>query len=100
MELFRAAPWPSTRMRSTRRYSGTTVAECRRKTVTMNKTLFASDLRPYYPEFMILLGTVRATAPPKVLKEIGEAVRRLSQGTYGYCEECDGMIPIERLRRI
>ncbi|EKE19428.1 MAG: Transcriptional regulator, TraR/DksA family [uncultured bacterium] len=34
----------------------------------------------------------------KQLKEILEALERISTGTYGKCENCDGEIPIERLR--
>jgi hypothetical protein len=72
-------------------------------------------MRPYYPEFMILLGRARnkellaraegadpeAPGPARLLlPEIIEAISRLRQGTYGYCEECDRPIPLERLRRI
>ena len=43
---------------------------------------------------------VQGSGLSRVLNEIGEAISRLRQGTYGYCEECDSPIPIERLRRI
>lgn len=32
------------------------------------------------------------------LKSINEALRRLEEGTYGYCEECGRAIDIKRLR--
>lgn len=81
----------------------------------MNNHRFASDLRPYYPEFMILLGRARSREllarteggrqsddlrSSRILGEIGEAITKLRHGTFGDCEECDGPIPIERLRRI
>lgn len=34
----------------------------------------------------------------KQLKEILEALERISSGTYGKCENCNAEIPIERLR--
>jgi len=79
-----------------------------------NNHSFTSDLRPYYPEFMILLGRARnrellaraeglggdESRSSRILSEIGDAILRLREGTFGYCEECDAQIPIERLRRI
>lgn len=38
------------------------------------------------------------TTLEKQLKEIIEALERLSAGTYGKCENCDAEIPVERLR--
>jgi len=32
------------------------------------------------------------------LKSIEEALRKLEEGTYGYCEECGEPIPIKRLK--
>jgi DnaK suppressor protein len=32
------------------------------------------------------------------LKNIEEALRKLEEGTYGYCEECGEPIPIKRLK--
>jgi DnaK suppressor protein len=36
----------------------------------------------------------------EVLKRINEAVRRLDEGTYGYCNECDDAIAVSRLRAL
>jgi len=34
----------------------------------------------------------------KLLKKIEEALARMSSGTYGICERCDGNIPYKRLK--
>jgi DnaK suppressor protein len=36
----------------------------------------------------------------EVLKRINEALKRLDQGTYGYCNECDDAIAVSRLRAL
>lgn len=38
------------------------------------------------------------TSLEKQLKEIIEALARISAGTYGKCENCSAEIPVERLR--
>ena len=37
------------------------------------------------------------TTLEKQLKEVNEALERMSQGTYGRCENCNTDIPVERL---
>jgi len=80
----------------------------------MESHRFPSDLRPYYPEFLILLGRERnrellarvegrretASDGSSTLLEISEAIARLRAGTFGLCEECAAPIPLERLRRV
>jgi DnaK suppressor protein len=34
------------------------------------------------------------------LREVREALARMEAGTYGFCIECGGLIPVERLRSI
>src|SRR5690348_8745985 len=36
----------------------------------------------------------------QALKEIGEALERIRQGSYGRCEECGGAIPKARLQAL
>lgn len=70
----------------------------------MNARSRASDLRRLYPEFLILLGDARndlisVSGQSAILPEISDAITRLRLGTFGYCEECDELIPLERLRK-
>lgn len=37
------------------------------------------------------------TSSRKTLSEIAHALRRMAQGTYGFCEQCETTIPAERL---
>jgi DnaK suppressor protein len=34
----------------------------------------------------------------KLLKKIDEAIDRISEGSFGICEECDGKISLKRLK--
>ena len=42
----------------------------------------------------------RANTAQAELKEIGDALDRINQGTYGMCESCENPIPLERLRNL
>lgn len=66
--------------------------------ISSSVPITASDLRPYYPEFMGLLGRARSDKELDGDSEIGDAISRLRLGTFGYCERCDQLITLERLR--
>jgi DnaK suppressor protein len=41
--------------------------------------------------------TALITSSRRALSEIAHALRRMTQGTYGFCEHCEIAIPAERL---
>src|SRR5262252_3963293 len=53
------------------------------------------DLSQQHHEEWIFLN--RNTIDMKLLREIGDALRRISQGSYGVCAECEEPISTKRL---
>jgi DnaK suppressor protein len=53
------------------------------------------DLSQQHHEEWIFLN--RNTIDMKLLREVGDALRRISQGTYGVCAECEEPISTKRL---
>jgi len=56
------------------------------------------DLSQQHHEEWIFLN--RNTIDMKLLREIADALRRLEQGTYGTCMECEEPISVKRLNAV
>ena len=56
------------------------------------------DTTEVHPEDDLPFALIQLKA--QVLTRIDEAVRRVDQGTYGYCDECGDAIAVQRLRAL
>lgn len=52
------------------------------------------------PAFLDEHAEISATVASETLRSIDDALSRFDGGTYGRCEVCGGMIPLERLEAI